>query len=161
MDSLYSKPLDIEKSLNSALPKSQNLSIYYFVRYVCISISAPLHRLFSLGCQKYYLYPNIMEFSFFYFSAAASVSFDSLNPHKDLNFGTWDRDPANCVLKRGGGWWYGRSNDCAVWSNLNGIYPYCRKETWADIHWKNLDPNNPKGSAPTSTEMKIRPVDFF
>ena len=65
------------------------------------------------------------------------------------------------IEKRGGGWWYGRSNDCAVWSNLNGIYPYCRKETWADIHWKNLDPNNPKGSAPTSTEMKIRPVDFF
>ena len=67
VDSLYSKPLDIEKSLNSALPKSQNLSIYYFVRYVCISISAPLRRLFSLGCQKYYLDPNIMEFSFFLF----------------------------------------------------------------------------------------------
>ena len=67
MDSLYSKPLDIESSLNSALPKSQNLGIYYSVRYVCISISAPLHRLFSLGCQKYYLDPNIMEFSFFLF----------------------------------------------------------------------------------------------
>ena len=66
VDSLYSKPLDIEKSLNSALPKSQNLSIYYFVRYVCISISAPLHRLFSSGCQKYYLDPNIMESSFFF-----------------------------------------------------------------------------------------------
>ena len=67
VDSLYSKLLEIEKSLNSALPKSQNLSIYYFVRYVFISISAPLGRLFSLGCQKYYLDPNIMEFSFFLF----------------------------------------------------------------------------------------------
>nr|XP_058957541.1 angiopoietin-related protein 7-like [Pocillopora verrucosa] len=91
----------------------------------------------------------------------ATVSSDSLNPHKDLNFGTWDRDPANCTLKRGGGWWYGRSSNCAVSSNLNGIYPHCRNETWADIHWRELDPNNPKGNAPTSTEMKIRPVDFF
>ena len=46
-------------------------------------------------------------------------------------------------------------------SNLNGIYPRCRKETWADIHWRKLDPNKPERSAPTSTEMKIRPVDFF
>nr|XP_058959419.1 angiopoietin-related protein 7-like isoform X1 [Pocillopora verrucosa] len=91
----------------------------------------------------------------------ATVSSDSLNPHKDLIFGTWDRDPANCTLKRGRGWWYGSSSGCAVSSNLNGIYPHCGKETWADIHWKKLDPNNPKGSAPTSTEMKIRPVDFF
>nr|XP_058973604.1 angiopoietin-related protein 7-like isoform X2 [Pocillopora verrucosa] len=91
----------------------------------------------------------------------ATVSSDSLDPHKDLNFGTWDRDPANCTLKRGGGWWYGRSSNFAVSSNLNGIYPRCRKETWADIHWNKLDPNNPKGHAPTSTEMKIRPVDFF
>ena len=102
-----------------------------------------------------------MEFSFFFFLTDATVSSDSLNPHKDLIFGTWDRDPANCTLKRGGGWWYGSSSDCAVSSNLNGIYPHCGKETWADIHWKKLDPNNPKGSAPTSTEMKIRPVDFF
>ena len=100
-----------------------------------------------------------MEFSFFL--TDATVSSDSLNPHKDLIFGTWDRDPANCTLKRGGGWWYGSSSDCAVSSNLNGIYPRCRKETWADIHWKKLDPNKPERSAPTSTEMKIRPVDFF
>ncbi|XP_027043346.1 angiopoietin-related protein 7-like [Pocillopora damicornis] len=91
----------------------------------------------------------------------ATVSSDSLNPHKDLIFGTWDRDPANCTQKRGGGWWYGSSSDCAVSSNLNGIYPHCRKETWADIHWRKLDPNKPERSAPTSTEMKIRPVDFF
>ncbi|RMX46499.1 hypothetical protein pdam_00020510, partial [Pocillopora damicornis] len=91
----------------------------------------------------------------------ATVSSDSLTPHKDLNFGSWDRDPANCPLKRGGGWWYGRSSNCAVSSNLNGIYPHCRKETWADIFWKELDPNSPKGNAPTSTEMKIRPVDFL
>ena len=84
-----------------------------------------------------------MEFSFF-FLTDATVSSDSLNPHKDLIFGTWDRDPANCTLKRGGGWWYGSSSDCAV-SSIG----------------KKLDRNNPKGSAPTSTEMKIRPVDFF
>ena len=136
------------------------MSINYFSRYFCISISALLRRLSSLGRQKYYLDPNIMEF-FFSFQGDATVSSDSLNPHKDLNFGTWDRDPANCTLKRGGGWWFGRSSDCAVSSNLNGIYPHCQKETWADIHWRELDPNNPKGNAPTSTEMKIRPVDFF
>nr|XP_058972601.1 angiopoietin-related protein 7-like isoform X2 [Pocillopora verrucosa] len=91
----------------------------------------------------------------------STVSSDSLNPHKDLIFGTWDRDPAHCAQKRGGGWWYGNSSACAVWSNLNGIYPHCRKETWADIHWGKLDPNSPAGSAPISTEMKIRPVDLF
>ena len=111
---------------------------------ICLTSS-----IIEFGASKYYLDPNIMEF------------FDSLNPHKDLNFGTWDRDPANCTQKRGGGWWYGRSSKCAVSSNLNGIYPHCRNETWADIHWRELDPNNPKGNAPTSTEMKIRPVDFF
>ena len=111
--------------------------------------------------------PNIMEFSFFFFfllfffKADATVSFDSLKPHKDFMFGTWDRDPANCTLKRGGGWWYGSSSDCDVSSNLNGIYPHCRKETWANIHWDQLDQNSPEGSAPTSTEMKIRPVDSF
>nr|XP_058973904.1 angiopoietin-related protein 7-like isoform X2 [Pocillopora verrucosa] len=91
----------------------------------------------------------------------STVSPDSLNPHKDLIFGTWDRDAANCTPKRGGGWWYGSSSDCAVSSNLNGIYPHCRKKTWANIHWDKLDQNSPEGSAPTSTEMKIRPVDFF
>ena len=29
------------------------------------------------------------------------------------------------------------------------------------IHWGELDSNSPAGSVPTSTEMKIRPVDFF
>ena len=76
-------------------------------------------------------------------------------------FGTWDRDPANCTLKRGGGWWYGSSSDCDVSSNLNGIYSHCRKETLANIHWDQLDENSPASSAPTSTEMKIRPVDSF
>ena len=107
-----------------------------------------------------------MEFSYLLLSLLLFLSrfncfFDSLNPHKDLIFGTWDRDPAYCAQKRGGGWWYGNSSACAVWSNLNGIYPHCRKETWADIHWGELDSNSPAGSAPTSTEMKIRPVDFF
>ena len=106
-----------------------------------------------------------MEFSYLLLSLLLFLSrfncfFDSLYPHKDLIFGTWDRDPAYCAQKRGGGWWYGNSSACAVWSNLNGIYPHCRKETWADIHWGKLDPNSPAGSAPTSTEMKIRLVDF-
>ncbi|CAH3160996.1 unnamed protein product [Pocillopora meandrina] len=56
--------------------------------------------------------------------ADATVSFDSLNPHKDLIFGAWDRDPAYCAQKRGGDWWYGSSSACAVWSNLNGMYPH-------------------------------------
>ena len=43
------------------------MSINYFSRYFCISISALLRRLSSLGRQKYYLDPNIMEFSFFLF----------------------------------------------------------------------------------------------
>lgn len=54
----------------------------------------------------------------------ATVSSDYLNPQEDLKFGTWDRDPANCAQKRGGGWWYGSSSACAVWSNLNGMYPH-------------------------------------
>ncbi|XP_027059596.1 angiopoietin-related protein 7-like [Pocillopora damicornis] len=91
----------------------------------------------------------------------ATVSYDSLNPHKDFIFGTWDRDAANCTLKRGGGWWYGSSSDCAVSSNLNGIYPHCGNKTLANIHWDQLDQNSPEGSTPTSTEMKIRPADFF
>ena len=42
---------------------------------------------------------------FFLFWADATVSSDYLNPQEDLKFGTWDRDPANCAQKRGGGWW--------------------------------------------------------
>ncbi|XP_022795051.1 angiopoietin-related protein 7-like [Stylophora pistillata] len=89
-----------------------------------------------------------------------TVFSDSLGPHRDFVFGTWDRDPADCPQRRGGGWWYGNSSDCAVWSNLNGIYPRGKKEIRASIFWGNLD-KSPEGSSPTSTELKIRPVDFL
>ncbi|XP_022802648.1 angiopoietin-related protein 7-like [Stylophora pistillata] len=90
-----------------------------------------------------------------------TVSSDSLSPHKDFDFGTWDKYSADCAPKTGGGWWHGNSCDQAISSNLNGIYPRCGSEAKADIHWGGLVPGIAKGSAPTSTEMKIRPVDFF
>ena len=98
----------------------------------------------------------------FCFETDASVSSDSLSPLRDLVFGTWDKIPADCAQNRGGGWWYDNSSaECAVLSNLNGIYPRCGKETLAAIHWGNLDSANAERSAPTSTEMKIRPVEFM
>ena len=114
----------------------------------------------SLRLHRRYLDPNIVFF-FGFFGTDATVSYDSLGPHRDLYFGTWDRDPANCAQNRGGGWWYGNNSDCAVWSNLNGIYRRCGNETRADIQWAKLVPTSAKGSAPSSTGMKIRPVDFF
>ncbi|XP_066015120.1 angiopoietin-related protein 7-like isoform X2 [Pocillopora verrucosa] len=91
----------------------------------------------------------------------ATVSNDSLGPHKGFVFGTWDKVPAGCAQQIGGGWWYDSSiTQCAVSSNLNGIYPRCGKETLAAIHWGYLG-RSAKRSAPTSTEMKIRPVEFM
>ena len=57
-------------------------------------------------------------------------------------------------------WGYNGST-CAVWPNLNGIYPRCGSKTSADIYWAKLITSSAEGSAPSSTEMKIRPVDFF
>ncbi|XP_022791060.1 angiopoietin-related protein 7-like [Stylophora pistillata] len=91
----------------------------------------------------------------------ATVFSDSLSPHRDFAFGTWDRNSADCAQKRGGGWWYGNNSYCAILSNLNGIYPRCGNKTRADIHWGKLVSNSAESSAPTSTEMKIRSVDFF
>ena len=66
-----------------------------------------------------------------------------------------------CAQQIGGGWWYDSSiTQCAVSSNLNGVYPRCGKETLAAIHWGYLE-RSAKRSAPTSTEMKIRPVEFM
>ncbi|CAH3167428.1 unnamed protein product, partial [Pocillopora meandrina] len=90
----------------------------------------------------------------------ATVSYDSLGPHRNLVFGTWDRDPVDCAERGGRGWWYGNGIKCAVFSNLNGIYPRCGRNTSAEIHWAKLDLTSAKDSAPSSTEMKIRPVDF-
>ena len=80
--------------------------------------------------------------------------FDSLGRHRNLSFGTWDRDPHNCDQKIGGGWWYG---NCAVWSNLNGLY--FGNKTSRAIYWSMLG-TIPEESIPKSAEMKIRPVDF-
>ena len=46
-----------------------------------------------------------------------------------------DRYPRDCDEKRGGGWWYSDSN-CAVWSNLNGLY--FDNKTSRAIHWSKL-----------------------
>nr|XP_058949837.1 ficolin-1-A-like [Pocillopora verrucosa] len=69
-------------------------------------------------------------------SRNANVSNDSLGSHKGFVFGTWDKIPAGCAQQIGEGWWYDSSiTQCAVSSNLNGIYPRCGKETLAAIHW--------------------------
>ena len=100
-------------------------------------------------------------FFLFCFETDATVSNDSLGPHKGFVFGTWDKVPAGCAQKLGGGWWYDSSiTECAVSSNLNGIYPRCGKETLAAIHWGYLE-RSAKRSALTSTEMKIRPAEFM
>ncbi|PFX22859.1 Angiopoietin-related protein 7 [Stylophora pistillata] len=90
----------------------------------------------------------------------ATGSSDPLGHHRDFVFGTLDRNPADCDQKRSGGWWYGNST-CPFLSNLNGIYPRCGNEIGPKIHWGNLVRKSAKDSAPASTEMKIRPVDFF
>ena len=104
---------------------------------------------------------ELCRFLLFCFETDATVSNDSLGPHKGFVFGTWDKVPAGCAQQIGGGWWYDSSiTQCAVSSNLNGIYPRCGKETLAAIHWGYLG-RSAKRSAPTSTEMKIRPVEFM
>ncbi|XP_058959423.2 angiopoietin-related protein 7-like [Pocillopora verrucosa] len=114
----------------------------------------PEYDWFGIGNEtaKYQLYiGNITN---------ATVSSDSLGPHRNLVFGTWDRDPVDCAERGGRGWWYGNGIKCTDLSNLNGIYPRCGRNTSAEIHWAELDQTSAKGSAPSSTEMKIRPVDF-
>ena len=97
----------------------------------------------------------------FCFETDATVSCDTLGPLRDLVFGAWDEVPADCAQNRGGGWWNDNSSaECAVHSNLNGIYPRCGKETLAAIHRRNLDSTSAERSASTSTEMKIRPVNL-
>ena len=63
-----------------------------------------------------------MRISFVLFRKDAIVSSDSLGPHRDLGFGTWDKVPADFSQDIGGGWWYDNSSaECAVRSNLNGV----------------------------------------
>lgn len=105
---------------------------------------------------------KIMLLFFFSFGTDATVCPDSLSQHNNFDFGIWERGPADRVQKRGVGWWYDEDRENAVHSNLNGIYPLCGSETAADIHWGHLAPKRGAvGSAPKSSEMKIRPVDFF
>ena len=114
-----------------------------------------------LNCKDTIRTLELCGFLLFCFETDATVSNDSLGPHKGFVFGTWDKVPAGCAQQIGGGWWYDSSiTQCAVSSNLNGIYPRCGKETLAAIHWGYLG-RSAKRSAPTSTEMKIRPVEFM
>ena len=114
-----------------------------------------------LNCKDTIRTLELCGFLLFCFETDATVSNDSLGPHKGFIFGTWDKVPAGCAQQIGGGWWYDSSiTQCAVSSNLNGIYPRCGKETLAAIHWGYLG-RSAKRSAPTSTEMKIKPVEFM
>lgn len=78
---------------------------------------------------------------------------DSLRDHNGSKFRTWDQKHSICPGKVGESWWF--PEDCAISSNLNGIYE--SKEN--GIHWGNLDPKNATRT-PKTTEMKIRPADF-
>ncbi|CAH3162305.1 unnamed protein product, partial [Pocillopora meandrina] len=126
----------------------------------------PEYDWFGIGNEtaKYRLYigniTKLCEFLLFCFETDATVSSDSLGPHRNLVFGTWDRDPVDCAQRGGRGWWYGSGIKCAVLSNLNGIYPRCGRKTSPKIHWAKLNRTSAEGNAPSSTEMKIRPVDF-
>ena len=96
--------------------------------------------------------------SFKIFLCPAATVKDSLTRHDGFSFGTWDRHPAvpNCA-ELGGGWWYENST-CAVSSNLNGIYP--QHGTRRNIYWAFLS-QRADGATPTTSEIKIRPADFF
>ena len=92
---------------------------------------------------------------------------DSLEYHNGSSFGTRNKVNEHCAHNILGGWWYVNSTECAVWSNLNGAYQHCGKENkttarvWAKqtIHWGNLAVTA-RESAPMTTEMKIKLVDF-
>ena len=92
-------------------------------------------------------------FLHFPFFLDKTVSKDSLSYHRGFEFGTFDKDILKCASKLGGGWWY-NPKECVVDTNLNAVYN--RK-----ISWGMLDPNNANGSDPKTTEMKIRPMNFF
>ena len=112
-----------------------------------------------LNCKDTIRTLELCGFLLFCFETDATVSNDSLGPHKGFGFGTWDKVHAGCTQKIGGGWWYDSSiTECDVSSNLNGIYPRCGKETLAAIHWGHLDSTCAGRSASTSTGMKIRPI---
>lgn len=88
---------------------------------------------------------------------AQNVS-DSLSAHNGTSFGTRDKLSADsCPSQFGGGWWYGANRACE--SNLNGIPPHPGYDH--SIHWARLKGRDSAvGTAPRTTEMKIRPVHF-
>ena len=86
-----------------------------------------------------------------------TVSQDSLSYHNGFKFGTFDKHHAGpqCASKSGGGWWY--DGKCAGLSNLNAVY---NDDGSAKISWAGLVPDSAVDSAPKTTEMKIRPMNF-
>lgn len=82
------------------------------------------------------------------FLTGATVN-DSLRDHNGSKFRTWDQKHSICTEKVGESWWF--PEDCAIHSNLNGIY--------GNIHWGKLDLGD-ANRTPKTSEMKIRPADF-
>ena len=78
------------------------LFLLFFLFFFCIFMF--LRKTTSLKLQKHFTDPRIMRISFVLFQSRCHSSSDSLVPHRDFVFGTWDRDPAGCALKSGGGW---------------------------------------------------------
>ena len=129
--------------------------------FVCLYVCLFCHKHQAWRFEGVSMIPMLIlfvfSFSFFFFETDETATFDSFGPHRNQVFGTWDRYPHDCDEKRGGGWWYSDSN-CAVWSNLNGLY--FDNKTSRAIYWSKLS-TVPEESIPRSAEMKIRPVDFF
>ena len=124
--------------------------------FVCFVTNIKLDASKALAWSQCWFF-SLFLFLFFFFETDETAIFDSFGPHRNQVFGTWDRYPHDCDEKRGGGWWYSDSN-CAVWSNLKGLY--FDNKTSRAIYWSKLS-TVPEESIPRSAEMKIRPVDFF
>ena len=151
-----------ERNITNLFPTFILLIFLFLLPFVCLFV------FFFRGKEQVWSHKDIIgtlelcALLLFCFETDATVSCDTLGPLRDLVFGAWDEVPADCAQNRGGGWCNdNNSAECAVHSNLNGIYPRCGKETLAAIHWRNLDSTSAERSAPTSTEMKIRPVEFM
>ena len=80
-----------------------------------------------------------------FFCLDKTINRDCLWYHNGSQFVTWDNDPASNICC--GGWWYKVNCTSAQDSNLR-------------IHWSRLDSSDAGKSAPTTTETKIRPVNF-
>ncbi|PFX12562.1 angiopoietin-related protein 1-like [Stylophora pistillata] len=88
---------------------------------------------------------------------SSGTASDSLSIHNGSSFYTWDRLSANsCPSKSEGGWWYNATIFCGC-SNLNGIYRH--RGLNPSIRWAGLT-SKAEDTAPRTTEMKIRPVNF-